>query len=204
MEKGELEEKLKSIVGKPGEQTDLGMKLRKVFQRAKETLEKKVINSSFFSRAFFFKLMKEEGILPAESEKPYSILSDISSHFLKKYNVKTGRGVGYTFYFLENTPLPEETKKNMAVYDELSSKVEVYVKEHNGKPDPKAFKDFVYSLLSPNDLDSILSGKVNYDFSPPQQDEFYEQMRFEYKVEEYKPMDIEKLGKDIKSELDKI
>jgi len=196
MEKGELEEKLKSIVGKPGEQTDLGIKLRNILQIAKEAIEKKEMTSYHLLSIFLFNKMKEEGIIPAEIDKNSGLTTGVYNHFENKYKPNSARGISCKYLFFDNTPLSEYAKKDIAMRREAEAKVQAYVKEHNGKPDPEEFLDFVFSILPDNlgidEENPYIGHRVTH---------FHDNMKMKYRVGK---IDTEQIEKDIDSELKKL
>lgn len=176
--------------------SDLGTKLRNVIQKAKNALEEKEMICLYFNNDFLEELINEEGIAPP-GVKARSLTMDIWMHFAKRFGPKYANGIRGKYIFFDNTPISEDTKKDIAMYDELESNVEGYVNSCNGNPDPKEFKELVYSLLPEefrnNPEDGMLRNPKVF---------VYSEMKSKFKVEEYKS--TEQLRKDIKSELDKL
>lgn len=193
MAKENFEDALRRLKGESEEETGLGKKLRNAVQKAKETLEKKEMDHHTFDN-YIINLMRDEGIIPEEIVRPYSLTHDFIMHLIKKLGLKQSYGMETYYSYFKNTPISEKAKKNIAMYNELESKVKEYVNSCTGKPTPKEFRDFIYSVVPEEAKELGNIGKMK--------SHFYVRMRSKFRIQYYN--DIPSINKDIKSELENL
>lgn len=182
MAKENFEDLLRELKGEAA--SDLGEKLKNVLRRIKTEMEKRVIEGPSIA-GMIMGFMKEEGIYKGAD---VSVANSLYSFFYREFKpiVKEGMHQCTSYFFFENTPIPEKLKEDLRLKEEMETKVDEYVKEHDGKPDPKEFMDFVYSIHPKDVKESTVSWH-------------YTDLRHKYKIEEFK--EPNQLKKDIESQL---
>lgn len=147
--KENFEELLRELKGESVSEGDLGEKIKNVIRKFKSEIENRMIQG-YEINPLILGFMKEEGIYDGDNS---SVAFPIYSSFRKKFKPKIEYGMydDWCYIFFENTPVPEKAKKDIQLRKDMEAKVDEYVKEHYGKPDPKDFREFVYSI-HPKDL----------------------------------------------------
>jgi len=194
-EKGELEEKLKQMLGRAVQATDLSEKLKNVIRGLKTEMEKRALDTVDINLIISYHIEKE-GIINDTSFITSALQNPIFLFFNEKFKPKSSPGMygGNIFFYFENTPLDEEMKREIQLYKEMESKIDAYVKECYGKPDPKAFRDFVYSS-HPDDVSEKIKRR------------HYDLLREKYSIEEFREKEtkpMKNLMADIQSQLKNI
>lgn len=161
---------LRELKAEPGSHSDLVEKLKKVFRRLKSKLQKEPVVSYKLSN-IIYDIMKEEEVTDVSYINSEPLVDPVKDYFKEKFKPSIERGIDERYYFFDGAELSDYAKKDIALYKELSAKVDEYAKGR--KVDPKDFKEFVYSILSPveNNCDKH---------------SFYGDMRRKYHVEEFK------------------
>lgn len=183
--KENFEPLLRKLKIEPGSECDLGEKIKNVLRKLKAEMEKRVI-PGIETYDEISKFMKEEGIYYG---KDITVTLPIHSFFSREFKPIQKHGLREgLYYFFENTPVPDGIRSDIRLYEEMEANVDEYVKEHNGKPDPKEFTDFVYSC-HPKNIDE------------PRVNQNYNELRSKYYIPFHETKDENHLDKDIRSAL---